>query len=155
MFGLEILRIEMVSLQRTTVALVVVAALITVVTFFIEPVAFRSIDVPPSSLLPAFIFLSFWDALAFGVGVALLVYLAINYSKWPRTIRTPLLLVFFVALWFTLLNWVHDGLHESGAAPPNFQLLAVVEYVFHFPWLIFAAILVIAVRQLTRAYVTK
>ena len=142
-------------MQRTTVALIVVAAIITVVVFFIAPVAFPPKDAPPSSLLPAFIFLSFWDALAFGVGVALLVYLAISYSKWPQTIRRPLLLVFFVALWFTLLNWIHDGLHGSGAAPPNFQLLAITEYLFHFPWLIFAAILVIAVTQLARTHVTK
>ena len=142
-------------MQRSTVALIVVAAIITVVVLFIAPVAFPPKDAPPSSLLPAFIFLSFWDALAFGVGVALLVYLAISYSKWPETIRRPLLLVFFVALWFTLLNWIHDGLHESGAAPPNFQLLAITEYLFHFPWLIFAAILVIAVTQLARTHVAK
>ena len=139
-------------MQKTTMGFVIIAAAITVVTFFIAPMVFRPMDMPPASLLPAFIFLSFWDALAFGVGIALLIYLALNYSKWPKQIRGPLVALFFIALWFSILNWIHDGLHEAGAAPPNFVLLAMVEYVFHFPWLIFSGILVVVVLRLAKAY---
>lgn len=131
---------------------VIIAAAITVVTFFIEPMVFRPMDMPPASLLPAFIFLSFWDALAFGVGIALLIYLALNYSKWPKQIRRPLVALFFIALWFSILNWIHDGLHQAGISPPNFVPLAMVEYVFHFPWLIFSGILVVVVLRLAKAY---
>ena len=139
-------------MQKTTIGLIIVAAIITIVTFFIQSMVFRPMDMPPASLLPAFIFLSFWDALASGVGIALLIYLALNFSKWPKQIRTPLLALFFMALWFSILNWVHDGLHEAGAAPPNFALLAMVEYGFHFPWLIFSGILVVVVLRLAKAY---
>ena len=142
-------------MQKSTIGLIVVAAILTVVTFFIEPMVFPPADVPPASLLPAFIFLGFWDALAFGVGVALLIFLAINYSKWPKEVRIPLLVIFLIAVWFSLPNWIHDGLHEAGAAPPNFFALAAVEYLFHFPWLIIAGILVFIAMKLAKAYPSK
>jgi hypothetical protein len=139
-------------LRVTTIGMIVVAAISTVVIFLGGSMVFPPMEMPPMSLLPAFMFLSFWDALAFGVGIALLIYLALNYTKWPKEIRGSLLVLFFIALWFSVLNWVHDGLHESGAAAPNFQLLAVTEYVFHFPWLIFALALVVVAARLGRIY---
>ena len=132
------------------VGLAVVVAVLTVVIFFGQAMIFRSTDMPPMSLLPAFIFLSFWDALSFGVGIALLIYLVLNYSKWPEKIRGSLLVLYLLALWFSILNWVHDGAHMSGASPPNYVYLALVEYVFHVPWLIFAVTLALVVRQLVR-----
>ncbi len=139
-------------MRVTTIGLIVVAAALTVVIFFAKNMVFPSTDMPPMSLLPAFMFLSFWDALAFGVGIALLIYLALNYSKWPKEIRGSLLVLFFIATWFSVLNWVHDGAHMSGAASPNFVYLALVEYVFHFPWLIFALALVVVATRLERVY---
>jgi hypothetical protein len=132
--------------------MIVIAAISTVVIFLGSGMVFPPMETPPMSLLPAFMFLGFWDALAFGVGIALLIYLALNYSKGPKEIRGSLLVLFFIALWFSVLNWVHDGLHESGAAAPNFQLLAVTEYVFHFPWLIFALALVVVATRLSAVY---
>ncbi len=140
------------NLKKATVGLIVVAAILTIVIFFVQQMIFPPTGMPPISLLPAFIFLGFWDALGFGVGIALVIYLAMHYSKWPKEIRGSLLVLFFIALWFSVLNWIHDGAHMSGAAPPNFVYLALVEYTFHFPWLIFAIALVIVTRQLVRAY---
>ena len=142
-------------MQKETIGLAVVAAALTVVNFFIQPMLFRPIDQPPPTLLPAFIFLGFWDALGFGVGVAFLIYLAASYQKWPKNVRGPLLAMFFIALWFSVLNWVHDGLHEAGASPPNWLSLALVEYGFHFPWLIFAGVLVFAAIKLAKTYQEK
>ena len=58
----------------------------------------------------------------------------------------------YFALWFTLLNWIHDGLHNTGAMPPNWMLLAFTEYMFHVPWLIFGLALVFVIRQLVKVY---
>jgi hypothetical protein len=91
--------------QTLMVGLAVVVAVLTVVIFFGQAMIFRSTDMPPMSLLPAFIFLSFWDALSFGVGIALLIYLVLNYSKWPEKIRGSLLVLYLLALWFSVLNW--------------------------------------------------
>ena len=138
--------------RTTKIGMVVVAVIFILAIFFIDPMIFPPAAVPPMSWLPAFIFLSIWDALAFGVGIVILIYLGMNYSKWPREIRGSLLVLFFIALWFTLLTWIHDGLHNTGAMPPNWMLLAVTEYVFHVPWLIFGLALVFVAKQLVKAY---
>lgn len=136
----------------TKLGFAVVVVVLTLVIFFTQNTLFRPTDMPPMSLLPEFIFLGFWDALAFGVGIAMLIYLAINYSKWPKEIRGSLLVLFFIALWFSVFNWIHDGAHMSGAAPPNFAYLAIVEFAFHVPWLIFAVAIVLVTRRLAMAY---
>lgn len=138
--------------RTTKIGLVVVAAVLALVILFTQPRVFPPAAMPPMSWLPAFIFLSIWDALAFGVGIAILIYLGMNYSKWPRKIRGSLLVLSFIALWFTLLNWIHDGLHNTGAMPPNWILLAFTEYMFHVPWLIFGLALVYVIRQLVKVY---
>ena len=138
--------------RTTKIGLVVVAAVLALVILFTQPRIFPPAAMPPMSWLPAFIFLSIWDALAFGVGVVILIYLGMNYSNWPREIRGSLLVLSFIALWFTLLNWIHDGLHNTGAMPPNWMLLAFTEYVFHVPWLIFGLALVFVIRQLVKVY---
>jgi hypothetical protein len=134
------------KVRMTEIGIGIVAAILTLVIFFIQARIFPPADMPPMSWLPAFIFLSIWDALGFGVGIVILIYLGMNYSKWPRAIRGSLLVLFFLALWFTLTNWIHDGLHNTGAMPPNWALLAVTEYVFHVPWPIFGLALALVIR---------
>jgi hypothetical protein len=141
-----------INLKKLTIELAAVTAILTIVIFFVQNMVFPPMAMPPMSLLPAFIFLGFWDALAFGVGIAILIYLGMSFSKWPKEIRGSLLVLFFLALWFTVLNWVHDGLHNTGAMPPNWVLLAVTEYLFHVPWLIFGLAIAYVIRQLVRAY---
>jgi hypothetical protein len=136
----------------TKIALVAMAGILTLVDIFAQRVFFPPCCMPPASFLPVFIFFSIWDALAFGVGIAILVYLGMSYSKWPKEIRSSLLVVSFIAVWFTALNWVHDGLHNTGAMPPNWALLAFTESLFHVPWLLFGIALVFATRQLVNAY---
>jgi len=136
----------------TKIGLVASAAILTIVIFVVQAIVFPPMGMPPMSMLPEFIFLSIWDALAFGVGIAILLYVGVGYSKWPREIRGSLLVLFFIALWFTLLTWIHDGLHNTGAMPPNWMLLAVTEYMFHVPWLIFGLALVLVIRQLVKVY---
>jgi hypothetical protein len=140
-------------MQKSTSGLIVLAVIITAVTFLLGPILLPpKPPSPPQSLLPAFIFLSFWDALAFGVGIAFLIYLGRQYPKWPKSIRTPLLLISLGALFFSIPNWIHDGLHMAGADSSNYQLLVIVEYLFHFPWLIFATIFIVAIMKLVKAY---
>lgn len=129
-----------------------VAIVLAVVMFFVQYMVFPPMGMPPMSWVPTFLFLGVWDALAFGVGIALVIYLAINYSKWPEKIRGSLLVLSFIAVWFTALNWVHDGLHNSGAMPPNWGLLAFTEFLFHVPWLIFGLAIVFVMRQFVKAY---
>lgn len=135
--------------------LIVVAAVLAVLVFFVRPMLLPPQgSPPPASLLPAFIFLDIWDAIAFGAGIAFLIYLALNYSKWPKSIRGPLAALFVTALFFSIPNWFHDASHAAGAAPPNWQWLAMIEYEFHFPWFIFSAVLVLAAIKIARTQST-
>ena len=138
--------------KMTNIGLIAIAAISTLFVFFVQDMVFPPMDMPPASFLTEFIFLSIWDALAFGVGVAILLYLAISYSKWPKEIRGSLLVLSFIAVWFTALNWIHDGLHNTGAMPPNWPLLALTEFLFHVPWLFFGLALVLVTRQLVKVY---
>jgi len=138
--------------KMTKIVFVAVAAIFTLVNLFVQGMIFPPVMMPPSSFLPVFIFFAIWDALAFGVGIVILIYLALSYSKWPKEIRSSLLVLSFIAVWFTALNWVHDGLHNSGAMPPNWALLAVTEFTFHVPWLLFGLALVFVTRQLVTTY---
>ncbi len=139
-------------MKKNIVALAPVVVILAVVMFFVQYMVFPPVSMPPMSWLPAFLFLGIWDALAFGIGIALVIYLAMYYSKWPKQIRGSLLVLSFIAVWFTVLNWIHDGLHNSGAMPPNWGLLAFTEYMFHVPWLIFGLALAFVMRQLVSAY---
>ena len=139
-------------MKKNIVALGVVVVILTVLMFFVQEMIFPPMGMPPMSWLPEFLFLGIWDALAFGIGIALLIYLAMNYSNWPKQIRGSLLVLSFIAVWFTALNWIHDGLHNSGAMPPNWGLLALTEYLFHVPWLIFGLAIVLVIRQFVKAY---
>ena len=138
--------------KMTKIALVVAAVVAAVVGFIAQGIFFPPMGMPPAAFFPEFIFLSIWDALAFGVGIAILIYIGTSYSKWPKEIRSSLLVVSFIAVWFTALNWVHDGLHNTGAMPPNWALLAFTEFMFHVPWLLFGIALVFVTRQLVGAY---
>jgi len=139
-------------MKKNIVALAVVAVILAVVMFFVQYMVFPPMSMPPASWLPEFLFLGIWDALAFGIGIALVIYLAMNYSKWPKQIRGSLLILSFMAVWFTALNWIHDGLHNSGAIPPNWGLLAFTEYLFHVPWLIMGLALTFVITQLVKVY---
>ncbi len=108
---------------------------------------------PAASTIPLLGFLDVWDSLAFGVGVAILIYAGMTYSKWPPAIRTPLLILLFIALWFTLLNWIHDGWHK--VAGMNLNNVVFIEYVFHVPWFIFSLLLVYAITKIVIAYSSK
>ena len=138
--------------MKNVVALAVVAIILAAVMFFVQNMIFPPMGMPPMAWLPEFVFLGIWDALAFGVGIALLIYLAMNYSRWPKEIRGSLLVLSFIAVWFTALNWIHDGLHNTGAMPPNWGLLAFTEFMFHVPWLVFGVAIVLVIGQLVRAY---
>lgn len=144
-------------MKATTIGLAVIAAVLAIVIFFVQNIVFPPVESPPpASLFPFFAFLAILDAIAFGVGVAFAIYLALNYSKIPAAVRTVLLPVFVIALWLSLTGWIHDGMHQNGATPPNFQYLLVPEYLWHAPpALILSAVLFFTAWGVARAYSKK
>jgi hypothetical protein len=58
-------------------------------------------------------------------------------------------------LFFTLTNWLHNGLHQNFNNNANYYTLAGIEYAFHFPWFLSSILLVYAMLRINRAYGTK
>jgi hypothetical protein len=83
---------------------------------------------PPSSLMPFFIGLGIAESLAFGCGVAFLIF------GW-RLVRETGVGSFaawggYLGISWSLVNWwAHDGFHR--VAGLNFQSLIRIEYGFH------------------------
>ncbi len=121
-------------MKSLAIGLAAVAAVCAVLAFFLQGIIFPPVgSPPPASLLPLFILLSVIDYVGFGVGVAFAIYLAMNYSKLPASVKGPLLVLFALALWLSISAWVHDGMHQNGADAANFQYLLVPEYLWHAP----------------------
>jgi hypothetical protein len=143
-------------MRARTIGLAVIAAVLAVVILLVQNIVFPPMESPPPALFPFFLFLAILDAVAFGVGVAFAIYLALNYSKIPAAVRTVLLPVFVIALWLSLTGWIHDGMHQSGAMPPNYQYLLVPEYLWHAPpSLILPIVLFFTAWGIARAYSKK
>lgn len=152
------------SSNRGTVIYTPVVAGLAAINLPINLLVFKAEDAfPPASVAPYFSFMNLWDSVAFGMGVALLAWILVSYSKWTPTVRAPLLLILFVALWFTLLNWIHNGLHTvtelglaqevlNGRVGPYALIFLGIDYSFHVPWLVFSTLLFIAVRRIVRAF---
>lgn len=121
-------------MNKSTIGLALIAAILAIMIFFVQNIAFPPVgSPPPASLLPPFILLAVLDAVAFGVGVAFAAYLALNYAKIPATVRPVLLPLFVIALWLSMTGWIHDGMHQNGATEANFQYLLIPEYLWHAP----------------------
>ncbi|MCP2328953.1 hypothetical protein HDA40_007460 [Hamadaea flava] len=93
---------------------------------------------PPGSLLPAFLLLSAIESVAFGLGIAFLVF-------GPTLLRrlgggSRLTWAAYGAIAFMLLSWwPHDNMHRV-LSHHDFGGLARIEYLFHLPLMVAAAI---------------
>jgi hypothetical protein len=92
----------------------------------------------PGALLPWFIILSIGESLAFGLGVAFLVF---GYRTVQRagTGRVLTLLAYLSIAWYLVNWWPHDNLHRVNGQ--NLVGLLRIEYSFHFTMQIAGAIL--------------
>lgn len=94
---------------------------------------------PTGAVLGGLIAMGLVEAVAFGAGVAFLVF------GWPRVRDTPgvprgLAMAAFLAVGWGLVSWVpHTAMHISNA-PEDFARLVAIEYIFHFTLVIGAAI---------------
>ena len=94
---------------------------------------------PSSGQLPFFIFISVFESVAFGVGVAFLFF------GWPMVRRTlpdqytGAVLTFLSIAWMLISWWPHDNMHRVNGTNDLAGLLRI-EYIFHFTLIIAAFI---------------
>jgi hypothetical protein len=92
---------------------------------------------PPASLLPFFVVLGLVESLAFGVGVAFLIF------GFPLVARTGVSSLaawggYLGIAWFLVNWWAHDGFHRVTGL--SFAGLIRIEYAFHVTLIVGAAL---------------
>ncbi len=121
---------------------VIVALVAAAASFFLTRVLWPDppgMPGPPPDLLPVFIGVSIVESLAFGAGVAFLIF-AYPLIR-AGTTSAGLALATYLAIGWTLVNWwPHDNLHR--VVGMDFPRLAGIEIGFHVT--LIAAALVIA-----------
>lgn len=108
------------------------------IAFLLTPLMPRTGPQPPDNLLPLFIVLILFESLAFGLGIAFLVfgYPMLRRMGGPRglTVAAYLAVAFLLANW-----WPHDALHR--ATSYDWTRLVLIEYGFHLPLIAAGAVL--------------
>lgn len=93
---------------------------------------------PPSDLLPLFVALSILEGLAFGAGLAFLLFGMAPLRRLGA--GAALTWAAYLSISFMLLSWwPHDNLHRV-LGHADFAGLAWIEYLFHVPLMAGAAI---------------
>jgi len=118
-------------MRKISTKMIVITLVIGIPAFFLGPMIWPpSSDIHPTQAqLPYLIVLSLIEALAFGFGVAFLIY------GWPRVRAasgdsTRIARFMYISLaWLALSWWPHDNLHIFNALDING--LIVIDYAFH------------------------
>ena len=115
----------------------VFAALAFSLTFVIWPQP-ADAPVPPAALMPVFIALGIADALAFGAGVAFLIF---GFPVLARIGGTgPLTWASYLGIGWSLVSWwPHVNMHRVNGA--SFEGLLTIDIIFHLTLMAVAVIL--------------
>jgi hypothetical protein len=132
--------------------ILIVTVLVALPTIPIGQVLWPSGDVTPGdggmpAYLPFLILMSVFEGLAFGLGIAFLLFglpLVRRVSAWSPPMTWA---VFLSIAWFLVSWWPHDGFHRSTTSMWG---LVFIEYGFHVTLMAAAAILALAFVRLTR-----
>ena len=127
--------------MRTPLTFGLVVAAAGTAAFLLTPTLFPpnpNVAPPAPGLIPYFIALSVVESLFFGIGVG---FLSLGFPKLRRVARVSglspwpsyLAIGYLTASW-----WPHLGMHQ--VAGVDFDKLIVVDYVFHLPYIVSAAV---------------
>ena len=123
--------------QKWTLVTLVVA----IVSFLVTPAIWpQPTNIDPGGYLPLFILLSAFESLAFGLGVAFLVfgYPVVARSQGSLSLN---LAAYLSVGWFLVNWWPHDNLHK--VVQFNIPGLLGIEYGFHVTLILAGAVLVL------------
>jgi hypothetical protein len=127
--------------MKTPIKVALIALGTGVPAFLLTPTIFPpnpNFGAPEAGLMPYFLLMAVAETLFFGIGVAFLalglplmrrVASISGLSPWP----VYLSIGYLTASW-----WPHLGMHA--VAGMNFELLIIVDYVFHLPYILSAGI---------------
>jgi len=103
---------------------------------------------PSPGQMPFFIVVSFFEALALGLGVSFLIFGLPLVRSVPSQLKTRAWLMYLGIGWALVSWWPHGNLHMSNG--DNMQRLLYIEYGFHVTLVISAAIVAYCFLSLLR-----
>ena len=137
------------SSQRAWVKVLVITLLITIPAFVLGHLIWHPMGMAPSpGQVPFFMGVSFFEALALGLGVSFLVFGLPLVRSVPSQLKTRAWLMYLGLGWALVSWWPHGNLHMSNG--DNMQRLLYIEYGFHVTLVISAAIVAYCFLSLLR-----
>lgn len=137
------------SIRRPWVKVLIVTLLVTVPAFLLGPVIWHPMGMEPSpGQLPFFMVVSFFEALALGLGVSFLVFGLPLVRRVSPDLKVRAWLMYLGIGWALVSWWPHGNLHMSNG--DNMQRLLFIEYGFHVTLIITAGIVAYCFLSLLR-----
>ena len=137
------------GIRRLWVKVVIVTLLVTIPAMLLGHVIWHPVGMQPSpGQLPFFMVVSFFEALALGLGVSFLIFglPLVRAASADRKLRSWLM---YLGIGWALVSWwPHGNLHMSNG--DNMQRLLYIEYGFHVTLIISAAIVAFCFLSLLR-----
>jgi hypothetical protein len=103
---------------------------------------------PSAGQLPFFIFLSVFEAVAFGLGISFLLFGFPALLRLARGSRLRAWAMYLSVGWFLVSWWPHDNLHLHNGL--DLQHLLYIEYGFHVTLIIAAVVLAYSLLTMLR-----
>jgi hypothetical protein len=137
------------STRRTWVKVLILILVVTVPAFLLGHVIWHPLGMAPSpGQMPFFMVVSFFEALALGLGVSFLVFGLPLVRSVPSELKTRAWLMYLGIGWALVSWWPHGNLHVSNG--DNMQRLLYIEYGFHVTLVISAAMVAYCFLSLLR-----
>lgn len=137
------------GVRRTWIKVLVVTLLVTIPAFLLGHVIWHPMGMEPSpGQLPFFMLVSFFEALALGLGVSFLVFGLPLVRRVSADSKLRAWLMYLGIGWALVSWWPHGNLHMSNG--DNMQRLLYIEYGFHVTLIISAAIVAYCFLSLLR-----
>jgi hypothetical protein len=137
------------SIRRTWIKVLIVSLLVTVPAFLLGHVIWHPMGMAPSpGQLPFFMVVSFFEALALGLGVSFLIFGLPLVRRVSAESKLRTWLMYLGIGWALVSWWPHGNLHMSNG--DNMQRLLYIEYGFHVTLIISAAIVAYCFLSLLR-----
>jgi hypothetical protein len=137
------------STRRTWVKVLILILVVTVPAFLLGHVIWHPLGMAPSpGQMPFFMVVSFFEALALGLGVSFLVFGLPLVRSVPSELKTRAWLMYLGIGWALVSWWPHGNLHMSNG--DNMQRLLYIEYGFHVTLVISAAMVAYCFLSLLR-----
>jgi hypothetical protein len=137
------------SIRRTWIKVLIVSLLVTVPAFLLGHVIWHPMGMAPSpGQLPFFMVVSFFEALALGLGVSFLIFGLPLVRRVSAESKLRTWLMYLGIGWALVSWWPHGNLHMSNG--DNMQRLLYIEYAFHVTLIISAAIVAYCFLSLLR-----